>query len=35
VLGWTVSCHRSDLPCGNCPGCWKRERALRQTAIQP
>lgn len=35
VLGWTVSCHRSDLPCGNCPGCWKRARVLRETGIQP
>jgi 7-cyano-7-deazaguanine synthase len=28
VLGWTVSCHRSELPCGDCPGCWKRARVL-------
>lgn len=24
VLAWTHSCHRSDLACGDCPGCWKR-----------
>jgi 7-cyano-7-deazaguanine synthase len=28
VLGWTVSCHRGDLPCGSCPGCWKRDKVL-------
>lgn len=35
VLGWTVSCHRSDLPCGSCPGCWKRARVLREAGVQP
>lgn len=35
VLGWTVSCHRSNLPCGDCPGCWKRARVLRAAGIQP
>ncbi|HWH30501.1 MAG TPA: 7-cyano-7-deazaguanine synthase [Mycobacteriales bacterium] len=29
VLGWTVSCHRGDFPCGGCPGCWKRDEVLR------
>jgi 7-cyano-7-deazaguanine synthase len=29
ILGWTVSCHRGDLPCFACPGCYKRERVLR------
>lgn len=24
VLGWTHSCHRANLACGDCPGCWKR-----------
>jgi 7-cyano-7-deazaguanine synthase len=28
VLAWTVSCHRANLPCGHCPGCWKRGRVL-------
>src|ERR1700728_4216063 len=28
ILGWTVSCHRASLPCGQCPGCWKRARVL-------
>lgn len=28
LLGWTHSCHRSDLPCAACPGCWKREQVL-------
>lgn len=36
VIGWTVSCHRSDLPCGDCPGCWKRTRVLRAAGmLQP
>jgi 7-cyano-7-deazaguanine synthase len=35
ILGWTVSCHRSNLPCGDCPGCWKRARALRSVGLQP
>ena len=25
-LGVTFSCHRSDLPCGDCPGCLKQSR---------
>jgi 7-cyano-7-deazaguanine synthase len=28
VLAWTVSCHRAALPCGDCPGCWKRARVM-------
>ncbi len=28
TLGWTHSCHRSDTPCGECPGCFKREQLL-------
>lgn len=28
VLAWTHSCHRSDLACGDCPGCWKRAELL-------
>lgn len=28
LIGWTVSCHRANEPCGDCPGCWKRELAL-------
>jgi len=30
LLGWTVSCHRSNEPCGDCPGCWKRELVLQE-----
>jgi 7-cyano-7-deazaguanine synthase len=33
ILGWTTSCHRSNLPCGNCPGCWKRQRVLASLSI--
>ena len=33
VLGWTVSCHRSVLPCGDCPGCWKRARVLANLGL--
>ena len=28
LIGWTVSCHRSNESCGDCPGCWKREIVL-------
>lgn len=28
ILGWTHSCHRSDTPCGHCPGCAKRSAVL-------
>nr|WP_300148925.1 7-cyano-7-deazaguanine synthase [Propionicimonas sp.] len=34
VLGWTASCHRSNLPCGQCPGCWKRMRILASLGIE-
>ncbi|MEX0153800.1 7-cyano-7-deazaguanine synthase [Microbacterium sp. LMI1-1-1.1] len=30
LLGWTVSCHRANEPCGDCPGCWKRELVLAE-----
>lgn len=30
LIGWTVSCHRSNDPCGDCPGCWKRELVLTE-----
>lgn len=28
VLGWTHSCHRANMPCMECPGCYKREQTL-------
>lgn len=28
ILGATFSCHRSEIPCGDCPGCWKQLRLL-------
>lgn len=28
LLGWTHSCHQSNLACGRCRGCVKRERIL-------
>lgn len=28
ILNATFSCHRSALPCGDCPGCWKQFRLL-------
>lgn len=28
VLGWTHSCHVSDVACGSCPGCSKRRDVL-------
>jgi 7-cyano-7-deazaguanine synthase len=30
VIWWTHSCHRANLPCGNCPGCIKRADTLRR-----
>ncbi len=30
LIGWTVSCHRANEPCGDCPGCWKRELVLTE-----
>lgn len=30
VLVWTFSCQRSNHPCGDCPGCWKRATVLQQ-----
>ena len=33
VLGWTVSCHRSELACGDCPGCWKRARVFAAAGL--
>ncbi|MHB8380621.1 MAG: 7-cyano-7-deazaguanine synthase [Acidimicrobiales bacterium] len=33
ILGWTISCHRSELPCGDCPGCWKRARVMKNLGI--
>lgn len=28
VLGWTHSCHTSNIPCVRCPGCTKRAEVL-------
>lgn len=28
LLGWTHSCHRSNMACGQCRGCMKRHRVL-------
>ncbi|MFZ6990387.1 7-cyano-7-deazaguanine synthase [Curtobacterium sp. RRHDQ66] len=28
IIAETASCHRSNFPCGACPGCWKRQRVL-------
>lgn len=30
VLAWTHSCHRGDLPCQECPGCYKRQQVLTE-----
>jgi 7-cyano-7-deazaguanine synthase len=30
VLGWTHSCHVSDVACGSCPGCAKRRDVLTE-----
>ncbi len=34
ILGWTASCHRSNLPCGRCPGCWKRVQVLSAYGLE-
>lgn len=28
ILAWTHSCHISSIPCGDCPGCHKRNQVL-------
>ena len=33
VLAWTFSCHRSNRPCGDCPGCWKRTKVLADLGV--
>jgi 7-cyano-7-deazaguanine synthase len=33
VLGWTVSCHRTNIACHECPGCWKREQVFDKLGI--
>ncbi|MBN9239932.1 MAG: 7-cyano-7-deazaguanine synthase [Leifsonia sp.] len=30
LLAWTHSCHTSNLPCGECPGCYKRDQVLSE-----
>ncbi len=34
ILGWTASCHRSNVPCGRCPGCWKRVQVLAAYGVE-
>ena len=33
VLGWAHSCHRGDVPCAECPGCWKRSDVLVEAGM--
>lgn len=33
ILGWTVSCHTGNSPCGACPGCWKRQAVFSELNI--
>jgi 7-cyano-7-deazaguanine synthase len=33
MVGWTISCHRSVFPCGECPGCWKRASVLAEVGL--
>lgn len=30
VLGWTFSCHTSDLACGECRGCYKHHHIMQE-----
>lgn len=34
LIGWTFSCHRGNLACGECRGCIKRRIALINTGAQ-
>lgn len=33
VLAWTHSCHRANLPCNQCPGCFKRAQVLEEAQL--
>lgn len=33
IIAWTYSCHRADRPCGECPGCWKRQQVLASVGV--
>jgi 7-cyano-7-deazaguanine synthase len=33
VLAWTHSCHRSNVPCADCPGCSKRDQVLTRLGM--
>jgi 7-cyano-7-deazaguanine synthase len=33
ILGWTFSCHRDSIPCGDCPGCNKRRGVLAEIGV--
>jgi len=33
LLGWTHSCHRSSIPCAECPGCYKRADVLTELGV--
>ena len=33
LFGWTISCHRADMPCFSCPGCNKRGSVLSEVGL--
>ncbi|ERK73252.1 7-cyano-7-deazaguanine synthase [Leifsonia aquatica] len=33
ILALTVSCHRAARPCGDCPGCWKRQQVFAELDV--
>nr|WP_275446996.1 7-cyano-7-deazaguanine synthase [Pseudoalteromonas sp. Of7M-16] len=33
ILGWSHSCHKADLSCGHCQGCYKHSRVLSQFGV--
>jgi 7-cyano-7-deazaguanine synthase len=34
ILGWTFSCHRSTIACGDCPGCNKRRGVFADLGLR-
>ncbi len=33
LLAWSHSCHRGNMACGNCQGCWKHIEVFRNVGI--
>lgn len=35
LLSWAHSCHKSDIACGNCRGCWKHQETMQELYGEP